>query len=323
MVVDQVLTHNSENQKVLDDHLFFDPREEPVVLQLGGSNPLLLAEATRIAYKYGYSDINLNAGCPSCRVAGMGEFGAALMKNPVRIRECLEAMAQAAPVHISLKTRLGVNELDSKEYFNDLISTVMQSNLPNQSRFSLVVHARKAWLNGLSPAQNRTIPPLNYERAYEVCGSKEGLDWYLNGGINTLQEAVNIFSNSPNNMHGVMIGRAAMNNPCVLSKADVLLYGEECNPYSARTRQSLLLAYCDYLQDRYPVEFDSSVTTGQAATATKPILGVFHGLTGNRTWRHSLDQFCKDSTLRREYGIAGIVKHAMCNMQLDILHLAL
>jgi len=161
MVVDQILNHNADNQAVLADHLGFYPREKPLVLQLGGSNPDILAKATRIAYDYGYTDeINLNAGCPSCRVAGKGEFGAALMKKPHVIKKCLEAMAQAAPVSISLKTRLGVDDLDSKEFFNSFVDEILSTPLPASANFSLVVHARKAWLKGLSPAQNRSIPPI-------------------------------------------------------------------------------------------------------------------------------------------------------------------
>ena len=319
MVVDQVLTHNEENTRVLDDHLKFEPHEEPIVLQLGGSDPALLARATRIAYEYGYSEVNLNAGCPSCRVAGMGEFGAALIRRPDRIRECLEAMALAAPVKISLKTRLGVDDLDSREYFSSLVSSVMKAKLPNQDNFSLVVHARKAWLNGLSPAQNRSIPPLDYERAFDVCGEARPV-WYMNGGIGTLEAAQSLIEQGLiHNMEGVMVGRAAMNNPCVLANTDVLLYGEECNPITTESRRSLLNAYCEYLDDRYPVESDSVVTIGQSALATKPILGVFHGLPGNRHWRSTLDGLCKDVSLRREYGIGGIIQLAMDEIKTDIL----
>ena len=324
MVVDQVLVHNLENQRVLDDHLLFHGREEPIVLQLGGSDPSLLARATKVAYDYGYTEVNLNAGCPSCRVAGMGEFGAALMRKPDRIKECLEAMASAAPVKVSLKTRLGVDELDSPEYFSSLIDRVMTAHLPNQTEFSLVVHARKAWLNGLSPAQNRTVPPLNYERAFDVCGQKSrGLVWYLNGGINTVEAAASLLAKSPRNMDGVMMGRAAMNNPCTLANADVLLYGEKRNPASTESRKALLEAYCELLNERYPVSFDSVVTTGQAALSTKPILGVFHGLPGNRLWRCSLDQLCKDASLRRELGISGIIQHAMQEMKPEVLNSAI
>ena len=245
MVVDQILVHNADNQSVLDDHLEFSSMCDPIVLQLGGSDPSKLALATQISHKYGYVDqINLNAGCPSCRVAGKGEFGAALMKKPELIQECLSAMALAAPVSISLKTRLGVDDLDTREYFDSFVDKILATPLPGTADFSLVVHARKAWLNGLSPAQNRSVPPLNYERAFTVCGAKPDLKrWYLNGGINTLDQAMDIFTQAPSNMEGVMMGRAAMNTPCEFARADSLLYGEDADPITAKSRRSLLEAF--------------------------------------------------------------------------------
>ena len=320
MVVDQILNHNADNQAVLADHLGFYPREKPLVLQLGGSNPDILAKATRIAYDYGYTDeINLNAGCPSCRVAGKGEFGAALMKKPDVIKKCLEAMAQAAPVSISLKTRLGVDDLDSREFFNSFVDEILSTPLPASANFSLVVHARKAWLKGLSPAQNRTIPPLYYERAFDVCGKKEGLRWYLNGGIETLEQAASLLNRAPPNMEGVMMGRAAMNTPCEFANTDVLLYGEETNPSSARTRRTLIDAYTDYLHDKYPTESDTVITSGTVLLAAKPILGIFHGNKGNKQWRSSLDRLSRDAELRRESGPAGILQEAMKDIDWDIL----
>ena len=323
MVVDQILTHNDQNKSVLDDHLFFSEKEAPTVLQLGGSSPGTLANATRIAYNYGWrEEINLNAGCPSCRVAGKGEFGAALMKKPEVIQQCLQAMALAAPVSISLKTRLGVDEMDSVEFFDSLLDTVLATPLPATANFSLVVHARKAWLNGLSPAQNRTIPPLDYERAFKVCGSKPELTrWYLNGGIETLSQAQDLLSRAPTNMEGVMMGRAAMNTPCELAKADTLLYGEPADPQSAQTRETLLHAYIEYLQDVYPDP--ATLPAGRIFTALKPTLGVFHGLKGNRHWRVALDQLSRNDSLRRELGPAGIIEQAMREIDPEILQLKL
>lgn len=321
MIVDQILTHNESEERVLKEHLDFCTVEEPLVLQLGGCNPESLARATRIAYDYGYrSEINLNAGCPSCRVAGKGEFGATLMKKPHLVQECLKAMSQAAPVSISLKTRLGVDELDSNEFFDSFVDSILSTPFSGSANFSLVVHARKAWLNGLSPAQNRTIPPLNYDRAFAVCGSKPGLKrWYLNGGIETLEEAVKIFSCAPLNMEGVMMGRAAMSTPCVFANADVLLYGEETNPITATTRRSLLEGYCDYLHDKYSVDPDRTVTSGMVFLAMKPVLGIFHGMRGNKYWRNSLDKFSRDADLRKELGVAGIIKEALQEVDNNIL----
>ena len=320
MIVDQVLTHNEHDSEVLFEHLEYHPREEPMVLQLGGSNPASLAEATRIAYNYGYrEEISLNAGCPSNRVAGRGEFGAALMKKPSLIKECLQAMALAAPVAVSLQTRLGVDDLDSREFFDTFVDDILSTPLPSSSNFSLVVHARKAWLNGLSPAQNRTVPPLDYERAFDVCGGKPGLRWYLNGGINTIEEAHALLARCPANMEGVMMGRAAMNTPCVFANTDVLLYGEDVNPVSAQTRRTLLDAYADFLHDRYPLHPDSVLTSGEVFLAIKPIFGIFSGHKGNRQWRYTLDKFARSEDLRRESGVSGIIHAAMKDVDDDIL----
>lgn len=323
MVVDQILVHNEDNQAVLQDHLEFSSMCDPIALQLGGSDPLKLARATQISYNYGYVDqINLNAGCPSCRVAGKGEFGAALMKKPDLIRECLSAMALAAPVNISLKTRLGVDDLDTHEFFDSFVDKILSIPFPSTADFSLVVHARKAWLNGLSPAQNRSVPPLNYERAFSICGKKTGLKrWYLNGGINTIDHAVELFSEAPPNMEGVMMGRAAMNTPCEFAKADSVLYNEDTDPITAQTRRTLLEAYSDYLHDRYPV--DIPITPGKVFMALKPVLGVFHAQKGNRQWRVLLDQLTRNGELRTEIGPSGILQKAMAEMDAQVLDMPL
>jgi len=325
MIVDQILTHNETDTTTLSDHLDFRREEEPLVLQLGGCNPETLARATRIVYEYGYRDeVNLNAGCPSCRVAGKGEFGASLMKRPELVQSCLKAMSLAAPVSISLKTRLGVDDLDTQEFFDSFVDTILETPFPDSCNFNLVVHARKAWLNGLSPAQNRTVPPLNYERAFDVCGSKARLSkWYLNGGIQSLEEAADIFKRAPSNMEGIMMGRAAMNTPCVLANTDVLMYGEDTNPLTARTRRCLLEGYCDYLHDMYPVESDMKVAPGTLFLAMKPVFGVFHGLKGNKQWRNSLDKMSRDTHLRKELGVSGIIRQAFKEIDDSILDLEL
>lgn len=321
MIVDQILTHNETDHDIIFNHLGFRDIEEPIVLQLGGCNPQSLARAVRIAYDFGYTDeINLNAGCPSNRVAGKGEFGATLMKNPTLIQECLKAMSLAAPVTVSLKTRLGVDNLDSHEFFDSFVDTILTTSFPDSANFNLVLHARKAWLNGLSPAQNRTIPPLNYDRAFAVCGSKPKLKkWFLNGGIETMEQAVDILRKAPSNMEGVMMGRAATNTPCLLANADVLLYGEDTNPATAKSRRSLLEGYCDYLHDKYSVDPDRTVTAGEVFLALKPLLGVFHGLKGNKLWRNSLDKFSRDQLIRQEFGVSGIINEALKEVDESIL----
>lgn len=320
MVVDKVLIYNSDNTTVLDEHLSHRRAEDPMVLQLGGSDPALLAKATEVVYRYGYEEVNLNAGCPSCRVAGLGEFGAALMKKPDVIVQCLEAMSAAAPIKVSLKTRLGVDDYDTKEYFSGLVDSIQAARVSPNAHFSLVVHARKAWLKGLSPAQNRSVPPLDYQRAFDVCGVRSDLKWYMNGGIDTLDLAADLFRRGPSNMEGVMMGRAAMNTPCIFSNVDTMFYGADTNPASASSRRLILEAYTDYLHDKYSIERDRSVfSSGEIFNAMKPVLGVFHGTKNARKWRQRLDVIGRDHVLRKELGIAGSIQEAVKDMDPDVL----
>ena len=314
MVSAEAIVHSSENEEKLSGLLEFDDIEHPIVLQLGSNKPEYLKRAAEISRSnYGYSEINLNAGCPSCKVAGAGEFGAALMKNASLLKDCLNALSVGGTA--SLKTRLGVDSLDSDTYFASVIDTAGEEISRLTGKLDLSVHCRIALLNGISPAQNRSIPPLNYPRAFRVLKERPAIKWTLNGGVTSLAQAEDLLVEGGENMIGVMIGRAVQNNPVILWDADRRIYGKERNPETVSSRRMLLEAYCEYLHDRYNKdgfhgEGKSSIfaSTGSVFTALKPVMGVFSGMPGNKKWRNSIDLLARDVTLRTEGGPAAVLE---------------
>lgn len=195
--------------------LEFHDEELPCVLQLGGSDPKKLAAAAKIGAGFGYTEINLNAGCPSDKVQS-GNFGAVLMKTPDLIADCVKAMQDAVSVPVTVKTRIGVDEDDSVDFTLKLVETIAATGCRH-----VILHARKAWLNGLSPKENRTIPPLDYERVYLVKSAFPNLRITINGGITTI-DAV---KDQLKRVDGVMLGRAIIDNPFILSKVDSEIFG--------------------------------------------------------------------------------------------------
>ena len=307
MVTADAIIHNLNDPERLDHLLGWNPsREGSVVLQLGGNNPETLRRAAEIARsQFGYGEVNLNAGCPSCKVAGAGEFGASLMKKPKVISDCLKAIGG----DVSLKTRLGVDDFDSDDFFADVIDT--------SACTQLAVHARIALLNGISPAQNRSIPPLNYPRAFRVLEDRKNISWTLNGGINSIDQVQDLLRLGGENMVGVMIGRAAAANPLCLADVDRSIYGCDSNPITVQTRRHLLEAYSDYLHDTY----DADLGTGSVFTALRPIMGVFTGLPGNKKWRNSVDVLSRDRSLRDEGGPSAVLSRAISETSSEILDL--
>ncbi|WP_332680949.1 tRNA dihydrouridine(20/20a) synthase DusA, partial [Bosea sp. (in: a-proteobacteria)] len=194
----------------------FDPFEHPVALQLGGNDPDLLAQAARIGADYGYDEINLNCGCPSDRVQG-GAFGACLMREPALVGDCVAAMKAAVRVPVTVKCRLGVDDQDPEAALDALTAAVRAANVD-----ALIVHARKAWLQGLSPKENREVPPLDYSRAYRLKAANRDLPISVNGGIRAPAEWLPHLAH----LDGVMLGREAYQNPEVLLQVDPLLFGE-------------------------------------------------------------------------------------------------
>lgn len=198
-------------------HLRFDAVEHPIALQVGGSNPAELAEAARIASGFGYDEINLNVGCPSDRVQS-GKFGACLMAEPDLVAECVRAMRGATDMPVTVKCRIGIDDQDIEESLDRFADAMVQAGVA-----ALYVHARKAWLQGLSPKENRTIPPLDYPRVYRLRQRLSPLPMMINGGIETLDQAEAHLAH----MDGVMLGRAAYHNPMLMAEADARIFGDD------------------------------------------------------------------------------------------------
>ena len=210
MVAAQAIIHNKE---YLIEH---NETENPCTLQLGGSDPAILAKAAKVGEKFGYSAINLNAGCPSDKVQS-GSLGAILMKTPQVITDCVKAMQDAVSIPVTVKTRIGVDELDDFEYTKKIVSSVYDTGCRH-----IILHARKAWLNGLSPRENRTIPPLDYERVYALKDIYKDLFITINGGIKTIDDCLLHLSH----VHGVMLGRAIIDDPYFLCLVDKHIFGD-------------------------------------------------------------------------------------------------
>jgi len=248
--------------------LGFDPAEHPVTLQLGGSEPDELAEAARIGEQFGYDEINLNCGCPSDRVQ-KGRFGACLMNEPERVRDCLAAMREAVSVPVTVKTRIGVDDNDSEAFLHRFVEIAAQSGVD-----TFIIHARKAWLSGLSPKQNREIPPLDHARVHRLANAFPRLRIVLNGGIQRAGDAVAELRR----FDGVMLGRAAYQQPWVLAETAVALGAP-----GLATREAAVLAMAEYAERR----FEHGV---RPAAIARHMLGLFHGRPGARAWRRYLSQ---------------------------------
>ena len=245
-----------------------DPSENPVALQLGGSDPALLAQAARVGQEHGFDEVNLNVGCPSDRVQA-GRFGACLMKEPALVADCVAAMIESADIPITVKCRLGVDEEHDYDRFAAFIDTVAAAGCQ-----VFFVHARNAWLRGLSPKENREVPPLRYDWAYRLKRERPALSIAVNGGIATVEDSLEHLQH----VDGVMLGRAAYHDPYVLHRLDAALSGGEAQP-----RAQLLHALRPYVEDR--------LAHGVALKhITRHLLGLFHGQPGGRAYRQVLSE---------------------------------
>jgi tRNA-dihydrouridine synthase A len=255
-----------------DRLLGYTPEEHPVALQLGGSDPAQLAEATRIAADYGYDEINLNVGCPSDRVQS-GSFGAVLMERPGLVADCVAAMMAASPVEVTVKCRIGVDEQDPEQVLPEFLRIVSDAGV---TRFT--IHARKAWLQGLSPKENRDIPPLDYPLVHRMKAVFPGLDLSINGGVTTLDEAE---AHLAAGMDGVMIGRAAYHTPAdVLLEADCRIFGETGPAPTAHQVAEAMLPYIEA----------HIAGGGRLNQITRHMLGLFAGRPGARHWKRILSE---------------------------------
>jgi tRNA-dihydrouridine synthase A len=246
----------------------FDAFEHPVALQLGGAEPLRLAEATAIACDFGYDEINLNVGCPSDRVQS-GRFGACLMREPVLVADCVAAMRARSAVPVTVKCRLGVDDQDPEQSLRALIAACVEAGIT-----TFVVHARKAWLKGLSPKENRDVPPLDYELVYRVKRENPDLSIIVNGGIADLDQVALHMTH----VDGVMLGRAAYHSPALLADVDARFFGSE--PRTIADAVDGYLAYVErHLANGVPLN-----------AMTKHMLGLFNGRPGARLFRRHLSE---------------------------------
>lgn len=249
--------------------LRFDPTEHPVALQLGGAHPLRLAQAAQWGEEAGYDEINLNVGCPSPRVSA-GRFGACLMFEPKLVADCIHAMNSAVKVPVTVKCRIGVDDHDSYEALCHFIETVSATGCD-----TFILHARKAWLKGLSPKENREIPPLQYEVVYQLKRDFPALNIIINGGIKTADQVVHQLSQ----VDGVMLGRAAYQTPGVLLSIERALFPDLALP----TQKEAVQQYLGYVSD--------TLTEGvRLGSVTRHLLGLFHGQPGASAWRRYLSQ---------------------------------
>ncbi|MEZ5999413.1 tRNA dihydrouridine(20/20a) synthase DusA [Hyphomonas sp.] len=247
----------------------FDEAEHPVVLQLGGSEPQKLAEAARIAESFGYDEVNLNCGCPSERVQS-GAFGACLMAEPDLVADCVAAMKAAVSIPVTVKCRIAIDDLPARETLFTFIERVSAAGCE-----IFTVHARKAWLKGLSPKENRDIPPLDYDLVADLKAARPDLTIVLNGGIPDIAACAEHLQR----FDGVMLGRAAYQTPAILGEVDAVLFGEGevCSPFDA------VEAYRPYMASR----LEEGVGLHGM---TRHMLGLFNGQPGARLWRRTLSE---------------------------------
>lgn len=252
------------------DLLEFDPTERPIALQLGGEDPAKLAECARLAVETGYDEVNLNVGCPSPRVR-QGRIGACLMAEPARVAEAVAAMRAAVKVPVTVKHRIGIDHEDRYENLLAFVDTVAEADC---DRF--IVHARKAWLTGLSPKQNREIPPLRYEDVYRLKRERPELTVELNGGVRSLEDVLRHLGQ----VDGVMIGRAAYDDPFLFAGADVVVFGERRTPPSRREVLEEVIRYAERrTAEGVPLQ-----------RMTRGLLGLFLGCRGSRAFRRLLSE---------------------------------
>ncbi len=253
------------------DFLKYNETEHPVALQLGGSNPTDLAHCAKLAFERGYDEINLNVGCPSDRVQN-GRFGACLMAEPQLVAECVSAMREVVDIPVTVKTRIGIDEQDSYQFLTDFVGTVHEKAGCDQ----FTIHARKAWLKGLSPKENREIPPLDYPRAYQLKADFPQLVIAVNGGIKTLEESKAHLQH----LDGVMIGREAYQNPFLLAEVDQQLFNSD----------KAIVKRSDVVRAMYPY-IEQQLTDGaRLGHMTRHMIGLFQSLPGGRQWRRYISE---------------------------------
>ncbi len=248
--------------------LAYDPSEHPLAIQLGGSDPADLAECARIAESLGFDEVNLNVGCPSDRVQS-GRFGACLMAEPALVARCMEAMRTAVSIPVTVKSRIGIDDQDTEESLDRFADAMVEAGVD-----ALYVHARKAWLQGLSPKENRTIPPLDYPRVHRLAKRLAPLPTMINGGIETIDQTMEHLEH----MDGVMLGRAAYHNPMLLAEVDARVFGES---YEVPDLAGIMALMADYAEG----QLQAGVRLNNIA---RHMLGLANGRPGARQFRQIL-----------------------------------
>lgn len=255
----------------VERHLAFNHEEHPIAVQLGGSDPADLAKSAQLCEEFAYDEVNLNVGCPSERVQN-GAFGACLMNEPNLVAECISAMREAVNIPVTIKCRIGVDDNDSYEALQNFIALNEQAGCD-----TFIIHARKAWLSGLSPKQNREIPPLNYPTVFQVKKDFEHLSIVLNGGLRDLQASKEALQT----LDGVMIGREAYQNPYMLAMVDNEIFDGHNIPIA--TRKAIAQQMSEYISE----QMEKGVKLNHI---TRHMLGLFNGQPGARKWRRYLSE---------------------------------
>ncbi len=267
------------------NYLDFNVDEHPIALQLGGSDPNALAQCAKLAQNHGYDEVNLNVGCPSDRVQN-GMFGACLMGNADLVAKCIESMQEQIDIPVTVKTRIGIDDLDSYAFLCQFIETV----LPYTNTF--IVHARKAWLSGLSPKENREVPPLDYERVYQLKRDYPNLTIAINGGVKTIDE----IKHHLNYVDGIMVGREAYQNPMLLAQIDSQIFGLDTQPIDPIAAIRCL----------YPYIEQQLLQGAQLNHIMRHTLGIFNGQKGAKQWR----RYLSENAHKKGAGIE-VVEHAL------------
>ena len=248
--------------------LKYNPREHPLAIQLGGCDPVQLGEASAISEEFGYTEVNLNVGCPSSKVQ-KGKFGAVLMKEPKLVASCINQMKKSTNIPVTVKCRIGVDNMNTDKHLDHFVEEVSFAGCD-----TFIIHARKAWLNGLSPKDNREIPPLDYQRVYKLKDSFPNINFVINGGINSINESIKHLQY----VDGVMIGREAYDNPLILTEVDSRIF---CDEKTVISRSDILRKLFPYLKEE--VEQGTKISH-----ITRHLMGLFRGFNGAKNLRKLL-----------------------------------
>ncbi|GJG95652.1 tRNA dihydrouridine(20/20a) synthase DusA [Cupriavidus pauculus] len=283
-------------------HLDFAAAEQPVALQLGGSEPADLAQAAKLGEQWGYKEINLNCGCPSERVQ-RGAFGACLMAEPQLVADCVKAMRDVVSVPVTVKHRIGIDTIEHYDFVRDFVGTIAEAGCE-----TFIVHARNAILKGLSPKENREIPPLRYEVAYQLKKEFPSLEILINGGIVSYDE----MEEHLRHVDGVMIGRQAYHDPYILAEMDTRFYGAETAIPSREDAELAMQAYIGEMVER----------GGYMGAATRHMLGLHRGVYGGRGWRRVLSDARRMNAARTRADVDALFVEARSHLRPDLLEAA-